>query len=168
MKLRYCPYCGTVTKLKDWEMSCNKCGKKFHINNTPAVGVLIIKDKKVLLSKRKINPRKGYWDYPGGFLNFSEHPKIAAKREVLEETGLKIKIVDILGIYINKDYKYQGENIYPQDTVYVAKIVSGKLKAQDDVEKLKWFPIGKPPKKIAFGCVKKALKDLQKRNKKGG
>jgi ADP-ribose pyrophosphatase YjhB (NUDIX family) len=166
MKISHCPYCGSKQQLKNAQIDCKECGRKFHINNSPAVGILIIKKGQVLLSKRGINPFKGYWDYPGGFLEFGEHPETAAKREVLEETGLVIEILDLLGIYINKDYEYQREKIYPQDAVYVAKIKSGRLEAKDDVIQLKWFSINAPPEKISFSCVKEALKDLNKWCKK--
>lgn len=167
MKISHCPYCGNKTNITKNELNCVKCGKSFYINNTPSVGVLIVKNNKVLLSKRKLSPKKGFWDYPGGFLNFGEHPKDAAKREILEETGTVIEILDLLGVYTNHEYEFQGEKIIPLDTVYIAKIKSGKPTAQDDVDKIKWFPINKPPVKIAFGCVKNALNDLEEWLKKG-
>ena len=55
------------------------------------VGVIIIKDGKVLLGKRKNAHGEGSWSFPGGHLEFNEELFDCAKREVLEETGIKIK-----------------------------------------------------------------------------
>lgn len=138
-----------------------------YFNSTPSVGVFIVKDSRVLLAKRGIKPKKGFYDYVGGFLEQGEHPKKGAERETLEETGLTIKIVDFLGIYINRKYRYQEEKVFPQDTVYIAKIVKGKESPKDDVSALDWFPIEKPPKNISFSTVTAALKDLKKWHKGG-
>lgn len=63
-------------------------------NNRPSVGVavIVVKNKKVLLGKRKNVPiGKGCWGFPGGHLEENESFEGAAKREVMEETGMKIK-----------------------------------------------------------------------------
>lgn len=55
------------------------------------VGIIIIKDNKILLGKRKTTLGKGHWAFPGGALEFKEEIEDCARREVIEETGLKIK-----------------------------------------------------------------------------
>lgn len=54
------------------------------------VGVIIVKDGKVLLLQRKNAHGEGTWSFPGGHLEFNESWKECAEREVLEETGIKI------------------------------------------------------------------------------
>lgn len=157
---KFCPYCGSKGKREKLFIQCRVCGKKLYENSPPCVGILIINGSKVLLSKRGAPPQKGKFDYPGGFLEKGEHPKDGAKREILEEAELKIEIVDFLGFYINNEYKYQGRNLSALDIVYVAKITGGKIKAQDDVKSLHWFPINNPPRNLAFTSVKKALQNL--------
>jgi len=55
------------------------------------VGIIVIKDNKVLLGKRKNSHGEGSWCFPGGHLEFNESLENCAKREVLEETGIEIK-----------------------------------------------------------------------------
>ena len=55
------------------------------------VGVIVIKDGKILLGKRKGPHGGGFWAFPGGHLEFNESLEDCARREVLEETGISIK-----------------------------------------------------------------------------
>jgi ADP-ribose pyrophosphatase YjhB (NUDIX family) len=62
------------------------------------VGVLIQDDDKYLLIRRAAEPDAGLWSIPGGMVELGERAKEAAKREALEETGLEVEIVDVLGV----------------------------------------------------------------------
>lgn len=141
---------------------CANCGKKTYVHSKPTASVFIVKEGKVLLAKRNIEPEKGAYDVIGGFLKNGEHPVVGAVREVFEETGLKIKLVDILGLYINDHYEYQGEIINNLDVFYVGQIIGGKIQLDEENKEAKWFPIKNPPRKIAFKTVVQGLKDLQK------
>ena len=61
------------------------------------------------LARRAIEPRKGYWDLPGGFLEETEEALHGLRREFLEETGLEIEAVDFLGIDIEP---YDGKHVF--------------------------------------------------------
>ena len=65
--------------------------RKYHIRPHVGVGILLVRDNKLLLVKRKYDPDAGYWSIPGGHLDLGERVKEAAEREVFEETGLKKK-----------------------------------------------------------------------------
>ena len=54
------------------------------------VGVIVVRDGKVLLGKRRGAHGEGSWSFPGGHLEFNELLEICAKREAKEETGLEI------------------------------------------------------------------------------
>jgi len=125
---------------------CPECGHKMFRNSKPCAGALIIEEGKLLLVKRGIEPYKGFWDIPGGFLNEKEHPRDGAIREAREETGLTIEPMEILDIFIDK-YKGQG---YTHNTYYTANVVKGEVKAGDDAVEAKWFPIDELPREIAF------------------
>jgi len=65
------------------------------------VGILLVRNQKLLLVKRIYNPDAGYWSIPGGHLDLGERVEDAAEREGLEETGFRVKVTNLAGI-INK------------------------------------------------------------------
>jgi len=62
------------------------------------VGILLIREKSLLLVKRKYNPDAGYWSIPGGHVDIGEKVIDAAEREAFEETGFKVKVIKLAGI----------------------------------------------------------------------
>lgn len=80
-----------------------------NISDRPVIGlgVIVKKDNKVLIGKRKDTTGHNMWGFPGGHLEFGETPQKGAEREVFEETNLKIKNVKLATVTndIRKDYK---------------------------------------------------------------
>lgn len=102
------------------------------------VGVIVIKDGKILMGKRKNAHGQGSWCCPGGHLNFGESIQNCAKREVLEETGIKIKNLR-LGSYTNDIFKKEGKHYV---TLFViADYDFGEVKVMEPelCEKWDWF-----------------------------
>ena len=121
--------------------------------------MVFVKNGKVLLSKRAIEPLKGIYDIIGGFLEENEYPDKGIIREVKEETGLDVKIEKILGIYRDT----YGENEEPTiNIIYIGKILKGKMKPHDDIDELKWFDLKETDNLKTFKNVKEALSDLKK------
>lgn len=60
-------------------------------------GGVVIRDDKVQLVQRGINPGRGNWQIPGGYVEMDEEIHLAVEREVLEETGITAKVTDSLG-----------------------------------------------------------------------
>lgn len=98
----------------------------------------ILKNKKILLIKRKNEPFKGKWALPGGFVEYGEKVEDAVVREVYEETGLKTKIRDIVGIYSDPNRDPRGHTV---TVVYFLDIQSGELKSSDDASDAKFFDL---------------------------
>lgn len=75
-------------------------------NNVPRVGigVMVLRDGKVLLGKRKGSHGAGEYAFPGGHLEYMESFEQCAKREVMEETGMEIKNIEFVRIVNLKDY----------------------------------------------------------------
>jgi 8-oxo-dGTP diphosphatase len=96
----------------------------------------IIKDKKLLLIKRNINPYKNKWALPGGHVEYGERVEDAVIREVFEETGLKGEITKIIGVYSDPKRDPRGHTI---TIVFMMNIISGELKSGDDASDARFF-----------------------------
>ncbi|KKU01847.1 MAG: hypothetical protein UX03_C0035G0001, partial [Candidatus Woesebacteria bacterium GW2011_GWE1_45_18] len=68
---------------------------------------------------------------------------------------------DLLGIYTDS-YEYEGQVYETLNLYYLAEIIGGKIKAEDDVSELVWFPIEKLPENVGFKSFGEALEDLKK------
>lgn len=78
---------------------CEDCGFIHYDNPRIVVGAVAEYEGRLLLGRRAIPPRIGFWNVPAGFLEIGESPEDGARREVLEETGARIQILDLLGVY---------------------------------------------------------------------
>ena len=103
---------------------------------------VILKDGAVLLIKRKNEPFKGEWAIPGGFVEYNEKTEDAAVREVFEETGLKTKVVDLLGVYSDPDRDPRGHTV---SIIYLMDVSGGSLCGGDDALDAKFFEISSLP-----------------------
>lgn len=64
-----------------------------------AVAVIIADDRGILLQQRAMEPRLGLWTFPSGYVDRGEQVERAAEREVLEELGLTVRLIHLLGVY---------------------------------------------------------------------
>ncbi|KXK11806.1 MAG: Bifunctional NMN adenylyltransferase/Nudix hydrolase [Microgenomates bacterium OLB23] len=155
----YCPRCGEkLSQHRGGFPHCSYCGLHCYINPKPTTAVVIFnKSGDILLTKRGIEPFKGYWDLPGGFITVGETIIESAKREIKEELQVDINIDNIFDAVVD-EYEYQGV-IYPTlATVITAHIVSGTLKASDDVVDFAFFsPKEALQQQLAFSTVDKAI-----------
>ena len=112
--------------------------KKDYKRPNVGVGAIILKGNKVLLYKRKNAHGDGTWSFPGGHLEFNESIEDCAKREVMEESGIKIKNVK-LGPYTNDVFKKEDKHYV---TIYaIAEYQSGdaEIKEPEKCERWDWF-----------------------------
>jgi 8-oxo-dGTP diphosphatase len=93
----------------------------------------------ILLVERGSQPLKGYWSLPGGLVEAGERLEAAVRREIHEETGLRIQPVRLFEIFerIMRDKQRRVEYHYVLAD-YVCKITGGKLCAGDDVSRAEW------------------------------
>lgn len=78
---------------------CRDCGHIHYDNPKIVVGAVIAHEGKILLARRAIHPRKGYWTLPAGYLEERETTEAGAAREAMEEAGATIAIDGLLAIY---------------------------------------------------------------------
>ena len=128
------------------------------------VGVLIFKDKKLLLGKRKNSHGDDSWCPPGGHLEFNEELEDCANRETLEETGIKIKNIELItatnDIFIKENKHYITLHL-------IADYDSGEVKLMEPekCEKWEWFSWNKLPSNLflpTLNLIKNGFNPLNK------
>ena len=141
--MNFCPRCGQPlsdgTRFGKLRRLCNTCGFVHFHDPKVAVVVFITQDEKVLLVKRAVDPERGKWALPAGYVDYGEDPRQAAQREVREETGLEIRItrlIDVLGPDSGAPPREERAGIV---IMFEGQVVGGTLKAQDDVEQAVFF-----------------------------
>jgi len=115
-------------------------GNSYPIEPKVGVGAITIKDGKVLLVKRGIEPSKGLWAIPGGTLKLGETLQECAAREILEETGITIKVGDCVYVFdfIEHDNKRKIK-FHFVIVDFAADYVSGKPQGADDALEARWL-----------------------------
>ncbi len=109
--------------------------------------VIFDKAGRVLLSHRR---DLDIWNLPGGGLESGELPPQAAIRETLEETGLKIKIKRLVGVY---GKPYRNELVF----VFTAKVVGGKIQRSPEADETRFFNL----KRIPENTIPKHVERIQ-------
>jgi len=136
------------------------------------VGVMILKDNKVLLGKRHEDPEKadselhgeGKWTLPGGKIDFEEKIEDCARREVLEETGLKINKIKLVSV--TNDIAYDNHFV----TIgFLCEDFFGneKVMEPEEITKWKWFSLNELPKPIFLPSLKLINNYLENKIYKG-
>lgn len=141
----YCPICSTeLTEQVDGgrlRPVCANCGYVHYVNPVPGVGLLIEMDGGIVLIQRKNPPHQGEWTLPSGFVEVDESAEESAIREAEEETGLKVEIVEMMGI----NSFPEGPPVSGIMIFYRMRPVGGALRAGDDAAAVRVFQRGEVP-----------------------
>ena len=157
---KYCPLCGaSVDKLfhegRDRHV-CPECGHVLYVNPIPASTLVVLNEGHVLLVLRAVEPQKGEWCLPGGFLEWGESPEEGGKRELLEETGLVGDELEFVGYYNSM------VTMHAVLLGFRVKRWHGDLYHGDDAEDVRWYRLdSRPP--LAFAAHEQLLADALKR-----
>jgi 8-oxo-dGTP diphosphatase len=149
----YCATCGGP--LIDGHESgfpvCKSCGRICYLDPKLAGAAMVEIDNKLLLVRRGIQPAYGKWSFPSGYVNRGEQVERAVEREVVEETGLVVRVDWMVGLYSE-----------PEKTVvlavYSASVTGGKLIAGDETLETVTFPYDELPE-LAFGDDVRIVQD---------
>ncbi|MCS7119030.1 MAG: NUDIX hydrolase [Archaeoglobaceae archaeon] len=113
---------------------------------TLTVDAVIPYKGKIVLIKRKNEPFKDHYALPGGIVEYGETVENAVLREVEEETGLKGKIFDLVGVYSELDRDPRGHFV---SICFIVIPVGGELKSGSDAKEVRLFKLGELPR-LAF------------------
>lgn len=100
------------------------------------------KELKVLLIERRIEPFKGCWAFPGGFLNMDEDALAGARRELKEETGLENAFIEQFHTFSEPGRDPRGRVI---TIAHYALVKIQEVEGGDDAAQARWFSIGEVP-----------------------
>lgn len=119
-------------------------------NPSATATVIVERENKILIIRRKHEPYRGMLALPGGFLNYGKETlERTAQRELYEETGLRVRQKDLKLLCVSS-FPRRDPREHVIDHVYVARNARGKARANDDASSLEWRYIEDIPKRLAF------------------
>lgn len=157
----YCPECGSPRFEVNNEKSkkCADCGFVYYFNPSAATVALILnKENELLVCRRAKEPAKGTLDLPGGFIDMHETGEEGVAREVLEETGLKVKETSYLFTLPNI-YVYSSFPVHTLDMFFLCTVDdTSHFSAMDDVADSFFVPLSEiRPEDFGLDSIRKGL-----------
>lgn len=134
---------------------CDDCGWVHYVNPKIVVGSVIRWENKILMARRAIEPRKGFWTLPAGFMEERETTEEGAKREAFEEAEAKIDIKALLAVY-------DVPHISQVQLMFLADLISPDVAPGIESLEVAFFTWDEIPwKELAFPSVTWALKQYE-------
>ena len=153
--VRFCPACGAaMTSLEVHGIPrrvCTECRQIHYADPKVAVGVAVFRDDRLLLVRRVMEPGRGRWTVPGGYVDIGEDPRAAAAREVAEEAAVEVEVGDVLDVFANPPE--EGSTLF---VLYSGRWVSGEPTAGDDADGAAFFARDELPP-LAFSSTAAAV-----------
>ncbi|MCC7104632.1 MAG: NUDIX hydrolase [Chloroflexi bacterium] len=154
----FCPTCSESLGREELEgyqrPVCPACGFVYYHDPKVAVAVLVPSEAGIVLGRRAINPGRGRWSFPSGYVNRGEVLEEAAIREVREEVGLDVRIRGLVGVYSTAD-----EPVVL--VVYAAEVVGGTLSAGTEMTEVTVVPPRGLPE-MAFSHDRQIIEDFER------
>jgi ADP-ribose pyrophosphatase YjhB (NUDIX family) len=140
---KFCPSCASTnfTFSDNRRFLCEDCGFTYYHNIAAAVAIVFTFEDKVLFTVRNVDPDKGKWDLPGGFIDPNETAEEAACREIKEELGIEISTSDLKYITTSPNkYLYKNVPYRTIDIFYECPLTSDvmTINAEDEIQELIW------------------------------
>jgi len=158
-KFAFCPACrhALVNRVEDHNRYrlCPQCGEKYFTNPLPsAVAFVRNPNGELLVIKRGVEPGRGRWALPSGFIEENERPEQTVVRELREETGIRGRIRRLIGVYTEPTVLYG----YVLLIAYELDGIGGRLKAGSDTTNARFVPVDRLPE-IPFAGHRAIIRD---------
>lgn len=167
MQPKFCPQCGHALEYRPVEDNhirpvCPACGFIVYQNPPIAAGVIAERaDGKIVLVLRGENPGKGLWGLPAGFMEIDEMVEETALRECFEETGLRVELGELWGVW---SYHHKEKQTSGVLVLYTARVIDGTPRAGSDSVEVKFFSLDEIAElPLAFETHREALAKWQAR-----
>jgi len=169
-----CARCGRPVRRTEGEsprkIGCPRCGYLIYDYPRPCAGFLVVKGGATLLLRRAHPPKIGWYDIPGGFMDEGETLEGAARRELLEETGLRVGRAEFLGFYWDEYFLKGFGRFATMNFYFIARWRSGTPEAGDDAATAEWIPFAKLARlrpRFAWRHMPSALRDARRWARRG-
>ena len=147
MAARFCVECGGALAEREafgrLRLACAACGQIHFDDPKVAVGVVATRGGRILLTRRNHEPKLGEWSFPAGFVDAGENVVAAAAREAWEETGVRVAVGPLLGVF-----QEQGSRVI--FLAYAAEAGDEEPICGDECFEVRYFPPDALPP-LAFG-----------------
>jgi ADP-ribose pyrophosphatase YjhB (NUDIX family) len=160
---RHCPVCAGALEPRSEAPdepafpTCTACGFIFYLDPKVSAGAVVVWSGELVLLRRAIEPARGKWVYPGGYVNRGETTGQAAVRETEEEVGMCVTVRDLLGVY-----SYEGRSVVV--VVYAADAITGPPRAGREALEVRTFPPEEIPwDELAFPSTRDGIRDYLRR-----
>jgi ADP-ribose pyrophosphatase YjhB (NUDIX family) len=157
VQIKFCAHCGQAVVYRFTHGAvrpvCPACQRIHFLDPKVAVAIIIERDDALLMIRRRGEPERGKWSMPAGFVDAGEDVQRAAEREAFEETGLRVRVTELLDV-IPKSAPNEGADIL---IVYRAEVVGGELRAGDDADRAEFFRREALPGDLAFAATRIVL-----------
>lgn len=155
-QINFCPRCGTAVvpqvRFGREHLVCPECDWIYFPDPKVAAAILVEQGDQVLLVRRAIDPQRGRWSLPAGFVDAGEDPQLAVIRECLEETGLQVRVSGLVDVIFGQEHP-RGAHIV---LFYRGQVIAGEIQPGDDADAAAFFSRhGLPP--LAFASTRKVL-----------
>ena len=156
LEVRYCTRCGGPVEMPLLfgrpRPQCPACGLVQFREPKTATGVLISEGGRLLLAKRGMDPGRGLWYVPSGYVDWDERVDEAAVREMREETGLEVEVTGLFGVFPFGSPRAG----YGSFILFRGRVVGGELRPDDDAVEVAFFGPHEIPD-LAFDTSRQAV-----------